>query len=458
VGAWPRTFTALQAMNDLGPTMLPASQRGLIAYSNGRWAQAVEAYTTYLDLGAPEGRADQARYYRAVALARLGDDGALEALDGVADDLPDSPWAPEALWEAGNLLLRQGDQPAALARFERLAVGYPASPRRGQALYRLGRLLPELGNVDAGRAYMAAAAASGYEDYYTFRARAALDQPSPAPKALEGQPPISDAERDAWTRWLADRGRSPESQTARRVEVEADPRFRRGTVLLEAGFRREAEEEFRELLAAFDHDVVVVEHVAVHVREHGLFPFSVALGHQLLGSLNDMGETSLLNAPRVVQELVFPLAFFDLVVRSARLNDVDPLLMLAMMKQESRFEPRASSSANARGLTQFIYGTAQAVARELQWPDWTWEDMLRPYVSVPFGAHYLSSLIGDFGGNYYFALAGYNGGPGNVLRWAKGDWNQDLDLFVEGITYFETRNYVKAVIGNYELYKAIYYG
>ena len=67
------------------------------------------------------------------------------------------------------------------------------------------------------------------------------------------------------------------------------------------------------------------------------------------------------------------------------------------------------------------------------------------------------SLIRDFRGNYYFAVAGYNGGPGNVLGWAKGDWNRDVDLFVEGIGYVETRNYVKAVAGNYELYKAIYY-
>jgi len=93
----------------------------------------------------------------------------------------------------------------------------------------------------------------------------------------------------------------------------------------------------------------------------------------------------------------------------------------------------------------------------LAWPNWTWDDMNRPYVSVPFGAHYLSSLIKDFRGNYHFALAGYNGGPGNVLRWAKGDWNRDVELFVEEITYAETRGYVKAVTGNYELYKQIYY-
>jgi soluble lytic murein transglycosylase len=159
----------------------------------------------------------------------------------------------------------------------------------------------------------------------------------------------------------------------------------------------------------------------------------------------------------VVQKLVLPLAFLDLVVPAARQNGVDPLLLLGMMKQESYFEPRAQSSASARGLTQFVYGTARAVADELEWPNWTWDDMNHPYVSVPFGAHYLSDLVQRFRGNYLFALAGYNGGPGNVLRWAKGDWNRDVDLFVEEIGYFETRGYVKAVSGNYELYRGIYY-
>lgn len=457
VGEWPRTASAQQAMTDLDATLVPASQRGLIAYSNRRWAQAIEAYTTYLNAGAPEGNAEGARYYRAVSLARQGNPEALGALDSVADLHPQSPLAPEALWEGGSLLLRQGDRPAALARFERLAVGYPTSPRRGQALYWLGKLLPETGAVAAGHRYMEGAAASGYEDYYTFRARSLLHRPSPSPKSLDDQAPVGDAERAAWTQWLAARGRSPESQEERRAQLDGDPRFRRGTILLEAGFRKEAEEELRELLEAYENDPVALEHVAVHVRARGLYPYSVALGHQLFGALNAMGETSILEAPRVVQKLMLPLAFLDLVSQSARQNGLDPLLMLGMMKQESMFEPRAASSANARGLTQFILPTAKAVAEELQWPNWTWEDMNRPYVSVPFGAHYLSGLVRSFRGNYHFALAGYNGGPGNVLRWAKGDWNRDLDLFVEEIAFAETRGYVKAVSGNYELYKAIYY-
>jgi len=201
----------------------------------------------------------------------------------------------------------------------------------------------------------------------------------------------------------------------------------------------------------------VLGDVALVVRDEGDYSYSMTLGHRMLDQLEQIGEPSLLSAPRVVQKLVLPLAFIKLVAPAAEAKKMDPLLLLGLMKQESWFQPRAASSAQARGLTQFIYDTAKSVATELNWPDWTWDDMQKPYVSVPFGAHYLSSLIRDFRGNYYFAIAGYNGGPGNVLTWAKGDWNRDVDLFVEGIGYSETRNYVKAVAGNYELYKAIYY-
>ncbi|HEU5315917.1 MAG TPA: transglycosylase SLT domain-containing protein, partial [Chloroflexota bacterium] len=459
IGTWPRTVEALRSMNDVGAANVPPFIRGAINYENRRWQPTVDALTGYINSGQSDvdGTTAEARYMRAVALARIDDPDAITALDRVVERHAQSEWADDALWEAASLLGRKNDRPAALARYEQLAVNYPLSEYRGQALYWLGKLLPEQGNAAAGARYMAAAAESGYEDFWTFRARTALRRPTSAPKPLAGQEAISGDERAAYVAWLAGRGYAPEAQDAARAAAEADGRFKRGTALLEAGFRADAEQEFLELVRTSGYDPAVVEHVALHVRDRGFYPLSVTLGHRLLATAEDSGETSLLAAPRVIQKLVLPLAFIGLVEPAAKAKGLDPLLMLGLMKQESWFEPRAASSAQARGLTQFIRETATTVSKELEWPNWTWDDMNRPYVSVPFGAHYLSSLIRDFRGNYHFAAAGYNGGPGNVLRWAANDWNRDLDLFVEGITYAETRGYVKAVAGNYELYKAIYY-
>ena len=459
VNDWPRTATALQAMGELGPDSVAPFRRATIYFANRRWQNVVPLLTDYVNSGQAdaEGTTAEARYMRAVALTRLGNDDALSSLDRILERHSNTEWADDALWEAGSLLLRRGDRASAAARFEQLAVTYPTSEYRGQALVWLGKILPEQGNPTGGARYMEAAASASHEDFYTFRARAAVRRPSPAPKPLADQVAISDAERAAWTEWLGQRGYTPDAQAAKRAEIEADGRFQRGTALLDAGLRKEAEEEFLEIARTQRYHPVAVEHVAVHVRERGFYPLSVTLGHQLVETIEELGEPSLLNAPRVAQKLVLPLAFISLVEPAAKAKGLDPLLMLGLMKQESWFEPRASSTAQARGLTQFIRETATSVSRELNWPNWTWDDMNRPYVSVPFGAHYLSSLIKDFRGNTYFATAGYNGGPGNVMRWAKGDWNVSPEAFAEGIDYSETRGYVKAVSGNHELYKAIYY-
>src|SRR5205809_349155 len=119
---------------------------------------------------------------------------------------------------------------------------------------------------------MEAAASAGFEDYYTFRARGAIKRPAPAAKPLEDQEQISADDRAGWDRWLADHGRGAQAVAERRAQVEADARFKRGIALLDAGFTKEAEQEFREVLEAFDNDVVAVEDVAVQVRDRGMYP------------------------------------------------------------------------------------------------------------------------------------------------------------------------------------------
>ena len=75
---------------------------------------------------------------------------------------------------------------------------------------------------------------------------------------------------------------------------------------------------------------------------------------------------------------------------------------------------------------------------------------------MPFGARYLGSLLRDFRGNVLFATAAYNAGPSPVLKWIGGDWGQDPDQFVAGITYGETRTYVTTIATYAEVYRDTY--
>jgi len=102
--------------------------------------------------------------------------------------------------------------------------------------------------------------------------------------------------------------------------------------------------------------------------------------------------------------------------------------------------------------------TAQEIAGNLDVEGFSTSDLLRPLVSIRFGAHYLGSQLGLFDGNLFLALAAYNSGPGNVNRWRESLPTADMDLLVELMDITETRSYVKLVLENYAMYRFLYGG
>jgi soluble lytic murein transglycosylase len=127
-----------------------------------------------------------------------------------------------------------------------------------------------------------------------------------------------------------------------------------------------------------------------------------------------------------------------------------------LLRQESWFGARAQSSAAASGLTQIIPSTAQDIARSLGQPGFTQQDLLRPTISIAFGARYLSDQYQRFGRRALLALAAYNGGGGSVTRWQEGDPRIDPDDFVQNIDFVETRTYVRSIYEIYGHYRALY--
>ena len=161
--------------------------------------------------------------------------------------------------------------------------------------------------------------------------------------------------------------------------------------------------------------------------------------------------------PDDLLRVAYPLAYGDLASSAADDAGVSASLLLALVRQESFYDPEAGSSAGALGLTQVIPSTGESIAATLGTEGFTASDLYRPNVSLKFGASYLSDQLKQLDGDPYRALAAYNGGPGAASS-AADSAGADEDLFVEDLEFDETRDYVRLVLENYARYRQLYEG
>lgn len=140
-------------------------------------------------------------------------------------------------------------------------------------------------------------------------------------------------------------------------------------------------------------------------------------------------------------------------------GEVDPALVHAVIHQESSFLHHATSPAGATGLMQFMSYTAKEIGQKLGIRIKNNEDLKNPLLNLKLGQRYLSDLIKKYDNCIPVALAAYNAGPHNANDWlsALGNpcKNTDLNEWIEGIPFFETRHYIKAVLANYRIYQIL---
>jgi soluble lytic murein transglycosylase len=233
-----------------------------------------------------------------------------------------------------------------------------------------------------------------------------------------------------------------------------DPRWGRGQELLALGMRREASRELSALLEDASGDAAALYELARAFEVIGMTDLSARATARLLARLpSEVAAT----APREVLRLAYPVDYTGPLLEVAEAEEVPPLLFLALIRQESFFDPLAGSSAGALGLTQVIPPTAEEIAESLGVGDFETDDLFRPVVSLRFGASYLSDQMDRFEGNMYQALAAYNGGPGNALRWRDASGG-DVDLFVEEIDLGESALFVRLVMEHLAWYRQVYEG
>ncbi|HEY9016598.1 MAG TPA: lytic transglycosylase domain-containing protein, partial [Gemmatimonadales bacterium] len=153
--------------------------------------------------------------------------------------------------------------------------------------------------------------------------------------------------------------------------------------------------------------------------------------------------------------LIYPMVHTDALLAEAVEQNLEPTFVAALIRQESNFNPAATSPAGARGLAQVMPEVGERLARELNYPLWDPVLLYQPDVSIQLGAVHLRELVSRYDQRAHI-LAAYNAGSPRVERWFKRNGVTDPEIFAEQISFVETRDYVRIIQRNEEIYRALY--
>ena len=380
---------------------------------------------------------------------------------------PETPGAAEALWQAAMAYERRGRRTKAREVFLNLAGRYPRSHladrarwRAGYALYGLGRFknaarvflklaeqttehyMRDQAYYWAGKSYQRAGrkalgadwirrAAAGFPtSYYGSRARAMLalkDRAHPRAPA------------------------SPEDDGLRQT-YEPSPYLLKGDRLADLGLYGEAEQEYRHAGWAHKREIFALSELQRRYERIGAMNQAFRVSGRILNLEREQGVPISLTSFR----RMYPTYYWGEITRAAQDLGLDPNLVIAIMRQESAFDEMALSRAGARGLMQVMPATGRRVARKLRLKGFTTDDLWDPHTSIRLGARHLADHFRSFrrskDGQLGLALSAYNAGLKVARKWSARFPEHDVDEFVESIPYRETRNYVKLVYRNYQVY------
>lgn len=164
----------------------------------------------------------------------------------------------------------------------------------------------------------------------------------------------------------------------------------------------------------------------------------------------------LLQREDVQRSCIYPYDYREDIIAYSQRYQVDPYLVAAVIKTESKFKSDARSNYGAVGLMQLMPETALWISSQLDDRQFSLNSLQEPLCNIRYGTWYLSSLQDEFSGNEVLALAAYNAGRGNVWEWKERyGWGDDFKD-VSAIPFRETEEYVRRVLKNRAKYYQLY--
>jgi len=451
-----------------------------------RLATLAEAYERLNDAAALARTLDElaARHprssFRASALlaaggffARQGNWGTAERYDrDLAAGFADSSCGPDASWRAAWMAYLERQPDRAKQDLAAHVTRYPASPYNAAAVYWLGRLAEAGGETAEARDFYQLVRKRYAQGYYAGEAGERLKHLKGHPDAAAG--PAGEAKSDAaLPSRLAETLAPPASPGALCAVVDGDSsdaalgRFQTLHALNLDGL---AESYLREMLAERPASAELRYALSRLEAELGETQESIFTARELEPDYSDFKFEAL---PEETWALLYPHPYWEIVKQQAQANGLDPFLVMGLIRQESGFDPHATSRANARGLMQMLPGTAvlesppvashqvkpgkpgvrsrsrrpskRVVARQLY----------DPAYNIRLACRYLRGLVNEFHGNLGEVMAAYNAGDFRVKEWLGRGFPDEPEEFVETIPFGETRIYVKAVLRDAAIYRGL---
>lgn len=366
------------------------------------------------------GAAGAALFLLADLMTDDGNDATARALyQQLYHEYPTSARAPEAWFNAAIIALAGGDATAASRELDSLVVRFPRADDAMAARYWSGRAWAAAGNSSVAAARWREIVRLQPLSYYAFASQRQLSEGSWSPAGPgEAIPHVA----------------------------AVDHAITRATVLERLGMDVEARFEYDALEDAAAKSPDVAAATAAAFAEHGQVSRAIRIAQRLVDSGRRDART---------YRLLFPLLDQDELARDAKARGLDPALVAGVIRQESSFNARAVSVAGARGLMQLLPSVGQEVSRNVSFAVWYPALLLDPDANLQLGTAHLASYFKQYGA-LPRVLAAYNAGGSRVTRWVAKPGANDPELFAERVPFAETRDYVRIVQRNAQVYRTLY--
>jgi len=367
---------------------------------------------------------------------------ALQAYQAIVRGFPKGEYFARALWKVALYSYVAKHYQDALSGFWQCLLADKSPGSAAASAYWMGRCCLHLGDPEKAASFYRRTQELSNNSYYGQRAQEALASLRSEVSSPAVELGAVDFQEISRTLEAIHAGpatiSSPSAATVLLIE--------RTRQLMAAGVPDLAVAELERAPAGPDADDRVVSYALSRIyQSNGNYPGAIAA---LRRAIPDYAELPPASLPDEVWEILFPVRHISIVTKNAARNNLDPNLVLALIRQESAFQETARSSANARGLMQVLPSTGRILAGKAGVVPYSVSKLYHPDANIALGTRYLASLLQHYDGKVELALAAYNAGDSRVDRWLEEFGNLDMAEFVERIPFGETRGYVKQVLSS----------